>query len=123
MVFDVLSQLESYQNTFSEIQNVIDIMDRSLPYDQKEGTYVCPENSNVSYSVSTILTSDKGILLKVDKKAIVITLEGEMVVSSKDVDKVFILSEGRFILVDEGEWRICMSSNLPTNIKYCVFTF
>lgn len=46
-----------------------------------------------------------------------------MVVSSKDVDKVFILSEGRFILLDEGEWRICMSSNLPTNIKYCVFTF
>ena len=72
-------------------------------------------------SISKILTSDKGILLKVDKKAIVITLEGEMVVSSKDVDKVFILSEGRFILLDEGEWRICMSSNLPTNIKYCVF--
>lgn len=123
MIFDILSELESYENSFPEIRNVIDIMDRSLPYEKSEGTYSCPENDKVTYSVSEILTGDKGISYSVEKnhKALIITLEGVQVVSSSDVDKVFILSEGRFLLLDEGLWKIAMTSNLPTQIKYCIF--
>lgn len=123
MIFDILSELESYENSFPEIRNVIDIMDRSLPYEKSEGTYSCPENDKVTYSISEILTGDKGISYSVEKnhKALIITLEGVQVVSSSDVDKVFILSEGRFLLLDEGLWKIAMTSNLPTQIKYCIF--
>lgn len=125
MVFDILSELESYENSFPEIRNVIDIMDRSLPYEKGEGTYNCPENDRVTYSVNEILTSDKGISFNVEANhsALIITLEGEQVVSSNDVDKVFILSEGRFLLLNEGFWRIAMTPNLPAQIKYCVFNW
>ena len=125
MVFDILSELESYENSFPEIRNVIDIMDRSLPYEKGEGTYSCPENDRVTYSVNEILTSDKGISFNVEANhsALIITLEGEQVVSSHDVDKVFILSEGRFLLVNEGVWRIAMTPNLPAQIKYCIFNW
>ena len=125
MVFDILSELESYENSFPEIRNVIDIMDRSLPYEKGEGTYNCPENDRVTYSVNEILTSDKGISFNVEANhsALIITLEGEQVVSYNDVDKVFILSEGRFLLVNEGVWRIAMTPNLPTQIKYCIFNW
>ena len=125
MVFDILSELESYENSFPEIRNVIDIMDRSLPYEKGEGTYSCPENDRVTYSVNEILTSDKGISFNVEANhsALIITLEGEQVVSSNDVDKVFILSEGRFLLLNEGFWRIAMTPNLPAQIKYCIFTW
>ena len=125
MVFDILSELESYENSFPEIRNVIDIMDRSLPYEKGEGTYSCPENDRVTYSVNEILTSDKGISFNVEANhsALIITLEGEQVVSSNDVDKVFILNEGRFLLVNEGVWRIAMTPNLPTQIKYCIFNW
>ena len=125
MVFDILSELESYENSFPEIRNVIDIMDRSLPYEKGEGTYSCPENDRVTYSVNEILTSDNGISFNVEANhsALIITLEGEQVVSSNDVDKVFILSEGRFLLVNEGVWRIAMTPNLPAQIKYCIFNW
>ena len=125
MVFDILSELESYENSFPEIRNVIDIMDRSLPYEKGEGTYSCPENDRVTYSVNEILTRDKGISFNVEANhsALIITLEGEQVVSSNDVDKVFILSEGRFLLVNEGVWRMAMTPNLPAQIKYCVFNW
>lgn len=125
MVFDILSELESYENSFPEIRNVIDIMDRSLPYEKGEGTYSCPENDRVTYSVNEILTSDKGISFNVEANhsALIITLEGEQVVSSNDVDKVFILSEGRFLLLNEGFWRIAMTPNLPAQIKYCIFNW
>ena len=125
MVFDILSELESYENSFPEIRNVIDIMDRSLPYKKGEGTYSCPENDRVTYSVNEILTSDKGISFNVEANhsALIITLEGEQVVSSNDVDKVFILSEGRFLLVNEGVWRMAMTPNLPAQIKYCIFNW
>ena len=125
MVFDILSELESYENSFPEIRNVIDIMDRSLPYEKGEGTYSCPENDRVTYSVNEILTSDKGISFNVEANhsALIITLEGEQVVSSNDVDKVFILSEGRFLLLNEGFWRMAMTPNLPAQIKYCIFNW
>ena len=99
--------------------------DRSLPYEKGEGTYSCPENDRVTYSVNEILTSDKGISFNVEANhsALIITLEGEQVVSSNDVDKVFILSEGRFLLLNEGFWRIAMTPNLPAQIKYCVFNW
>ncbi|MGN0907348.1 MAG: hypothetical protein ACI4NM_09375 [Bullifex sp.] len=125
IVFDTLSELESYENAFHELRNVIEIMDRSLPYRQAEGSYECPENSNVTYTVEKVVTGDKGVPLKVPagKKAVIITLEGEMVASSLSSDRVFILTEGRFLLAGEGEYRVGLSTNLPTEIKYCVFMF
>lgn len=125
IVFDTLSELESYENSFHELRNVIEIMDRSLPYNQGEGSYVCPENKAVTYDVEMVMTGDKGVLLKVPsgKKAVVITLEGEMVAATLSSDRVFILSEGRFLLVGEGEYRVALSTNLPTEIKYTVFMF
>ena len=62
IVFDTLSQLESYQGAFPEIGTIIGVMDRSLPYDQGPGRYDTPEESSVRYIIDEGLTSDKGFI-------------------------------------------------------------
>ncbi len=125
IVFDTLSELESYENAFHRIRNIIEVMDRSLPYRQGEGEYACPENSEVTYRVEKVMTGDRGVVLRVPEKknAMIITLEGEMVASTLSSDRVFILTEGRFLMVGEGEYRVALATNLPIEIKYVVFMF
>ena len=123
IIFDTLSELESYLPALKNLINVITLLDRSIPYRDKAGVYSCPENKDVTYTVETALTSSKGIEFTVpkDKVAVLRTLEGEQIVSTLDHEKVFILSEGRFLALSEGSYRRCVSVNLPVEIKDVTF--
>lgn len=124
IVFDVLSELESYVPAVPDLKHVITIMDRSLPYEKGTGVYACPESEKVSYRVDSYMTSTKGVELTVEKgtEAVVIALDGEEMVSSAAGDEVFILTEGRFLLLSEGTYKRGTAVNLPSSVKDVVFT-
>jgi len=124
IIFDTLSELESYECLVKDLRHVITIMDRSLPYGSSDGVYSCAEKSDVKYAVSTSCTSPKGEGFEAGEsgaKAIV-TLDGEQIVSSEDGNNVFILSEGRFLLVTEGKWKMSVISDSPRTVRSVVFT-
>ena len=79
----------------------------------------------VTTRVEKVMTGDRGVVLRVPEKknAMIITLEGEMVASTISSDRVFILTEGRFLMVGEGEYRVALATNLPIEIRYVVFMF
>ena len=123
MVFDTLSELESYEGAFSEIRTIIDVMDRSLPYDQGAGRYKTPEESTVSYIIETFLTSSKGFEAEKDGGRVMeIVLEGDEMVSIDG--SVFRLQPGRFLLYDPSEnIRRGLSYALPEHTKTVRFVF
>ena len=53
IVFDTLSELESYEGVFPAIRTIIGVMDRSLPYEQGDGRYDTPEKSDVRYIIDS----------------------------------------------------------------------
>lgn len=123
-IFDVLSELESYVPAVPALRHVITIMDRSLPYEKGTGVYTCPESDKVSYKVDSFLSSDRGIEFTVEPgtEAVVIALDGEEMVSSLSGDQVFILTEGRFLILSAGSYKRGISPNLPASVKDVVFT-
>ena len=125
MIFDTLSQLETYVPVVPAMAHVITVMDRSLPYERKDGTYACDEDESVSYQVTSAMSSKGGFEFEVKKGegALVIALDGEEVVSDMDASSVFILCEGRFLLLGEGRYRRGISTNLPSRFRDVVFTF
>ncbi len=125
IIFDTLSELESYLPAVPLLKHVITIMDRSLPYEESVGEYVCKEEAAVTYQVDAFLTSDKGVSFTVShgKQAVLIALEGEEIVSSEDSQSAFVMSEGRFILLGEGHYKKGMTRSLPEAVKDVIFTF
>ncbi|MCR5732860.1 MAG: hypothetical protein K6G51_07985 [Sphaerochaetaceae bacterium] len=123
IIFDTLSELESYLPALKNLINVITLLDRSIPYKDKAGVYSCPENKDVTYSVDNLLTSSKGVEFTIPegRKGVIVTLEGEQIVSDLNHEKVFILSEGRFLALSEGTYRRGISVNLPIDIKDVIF--
>ena len=122
-VFDTVDQLESYLSAFPYLQHVIDILDRSLPWEKGNGFYSCEENSEVTYTVSSAVSSAHGYAFEVaeDSLAVIVTLEGEQLVSSPDSFSVFVLSPGRFVILDQGTWKRGVSPNLPSAFSDVVF--
>ena len=122
-VFDTVDQLESYLSAFPYLQHVIDILDRSLPWEKGNGFYSCEENSEVTYTVSSAVSSAHGYAFEVaeDSMAVIVTLEGEQLVSSPDSSSVFVLSPGRFVILDQGTWKRGVSPNLPSAFSDVVF--
>lgn len=124
IVFDTLSFLESYIGPFPEINTIISVMDRSLPYDQLPGRYDTPEKSTVRYIIDECLSSDKGFEsgLFEGKRVMEIVLEGEEIVSV--ASSVFRLSEGCFLIYsgDEKVKRGIMYA-LPVHFKAVRFIF
>ena len=57
MIFDTLSQLETYVPVVPAMAHVITVMDRSLPYERKDGTYACDEDESVTYRVMSAMSS------------------------------------------------------------------
>ena len=122
MAFDTLDNLEGYTSLSSHLTSLIDVLDRSLPYDQKVGRYVYPDDEGVEYEVSAFLTgSGFSKALEMDKTYVEITLEGESV--SSVGESVFRLLEGRFLLLKgEGEIKRGISPDLPKSVKSVLFT-
>lgn len=125
-VFDTLSQLETYLPVFRKLESVITTMDRSLPYEGADGFHKCPEDDSVTYTVTSFLTGRNGFPLNVEKghRALVIALDGSEMVSSLSSDEVYILIEGRFLILGEGEWKRGQSAGaMPEECRDVVFTF
>ena len=124
VVFDTLVELESYEGVFPEIRTIIDVMDRSLPYDQGKGEYDTPEKSNVRYIIDTFLTSDKGFDGSgTDGKRIMeIVLEGDEILSIDG--SVFRMQPGRFLIYSsESTVKRGVSYALPEHTKAVRFVF
>lgn len=124
IVFDTLDKLEDYVGLRSGLGHVIDVMDRSLPYDEGPGEYMCPEDEKVTYKVDAFL-SGKGFELvpKQGMFTLEIILEGECL-TSIDSDNVFSMAPGRFLLFsDEHKIKRGMTKNLPVSVKSVVFTY
>lgn len=124
IVFDTLSQLESYVGVFPAVRTIIDVMDRSLPYDQGNGHYETPEKSDVKYIIDTFLTSDKGFESEHFPAQIVmeIVLEGEEMISISGA--VFRMSTGRFIIYSgEESVKRGLAYTLPEHTKAVRFIF
>ncbi len=124
IVFDTLSELESYEGVFSEIRTIIDVMDRSLPYDQGKGEYDTPEKSSVKYVIDTFLTSDKGFDggEKSGSKIMEIVLEGDEIISIDG--SVFRMQPGRFVLYSgDSVIKRGLSYALPEHTKTVRFIF
>ena len=124
IVFDTLDNLELYKPIKAELQHVIDIMDRSLPYDQTPGEYKCPENDKVSYKVDAFLTG-KGFEYEPvrEKLTMEIILEGEGL-TTLDGENVFSMAPGRFLLYsDEYKVRRGVLKTLPFSVKSVIFSF
>lgn len=124
IIFDTLSQLESYEGAVKEIRTVIDVMDRSLPYDQGDGRYETPEKSSVSYSIDSFLTSDRGFESErwEGRRVLEIVLSGDALIS---VDgSVFRLQPGRFLVYSgDAAVRRGLSYTLPEHVKAVRFIF
>ena len=123
-VFDTLSQLESYEGAFPAIRTIIDVMDRSLPYEEGDGRYDTPEKSNVKYIIYSFLNSDKGFKAEKHegKNVMEIVLEGDEIVSIDG--SVFRLSSGRFLLYGGDEdARRGLAYALPEHTRAVRFFF
>lgn len=107
IIFDVLSQLESYVPAAPLLKHVITIMDRSLPYKEEPGVYTCKEESSVSYTVEKLELSPGGKEFTVSEgeRAVIITLNGDQIVSSSNSETVYKMPEGRFLLLSPGAYK------------------
>ncbi len=123
IIFDTLSELESYLPAVPLLKHVITIMDRSLPYEETVGEYTCKEESKVTYQVDAFLSSDKGISFTVPSgmQKVLIALEGEEIISCEDSSTVLVMSEGRFALLGEGHYKKGMTRSLPEAVKDVIF--
>ena len=124
-LFDTLGQLETYIPVFPDMAHVVSVMDRSLPYDNKDGSYKCPECERVGYTVQSALTSTHGFPFTVreGEKALLIALDGQEIVSSLDSKSVFVLCEGRFVLLGPGDWKRGVATDLPSPFRDVIFHF
>ena len=123
IVFDTLSQLESYEGVFPEIRTIIDVMDRSLPYEEGDGKHKTPEESNVSYIIDTFLTSSKGFESDLEDCSVMeIVLEGDEIVAIDG--SVFRMQPGRFLLYSASRSvKRGLSYSLPEHTKAVRFIF
>lgn len=124
IVFDTLSELESYEGVFPSIRTIIDVMDRSLPYEQGDGEYDTPEKSSVRYVIDSFLTSDKGFeAVKVPGKHVMeIVLEGDEMISLSG--SVLRMQTGRFaIYPGDADLRRGLSYALPEHTRTVRFLF
>lgn len=124
MVFDTLAELESYEGAFPAIRTIIDVMDRSLPYEEGAGTYTPPENSSVSYIIDDFLSSSKGFVAEIHQGRTVmeIVLEGDEIIQVEG--SVFRMQPGRFLIYSgSSPVKRGLSYTLPAPVKAVRFVF
>lgn len=122
IVFDTLDNFEAYNPINGNLVHLVDVMDRSLPYDQVPGSYRCPEDDKVAYKVEAFVSGDGKRFRPASGRLFVeIMLEGEAI-TSLDGDNVFKLTPGRFLLYTsdyEVHSQVCI--NLPVACKSVLF--
>ena len=124
-LFDTLGQLETYVPAFPALARIISVMDRSLPYDQEDGTYSCPEDDSVTYLVTSATSSPHGhpFSVKEGTLSMIVALDGEEIVSNLDSSSVFTMIEGRFLILGPGDYKRGVMTNLPAPFRDVRFTF
>jgi beta-galactosidase beta subunit len=123
MLFDVLDKLEWYQKLYPSIETVIDIMDRSLPYDDPDGLH-CVDG--ISYTVSTYVSAPDTTIQEAPTDCMHIILEGEEVVALEEggtPSVVAMATPGRFVLFSKGEhFKNALQNGSPHAVKKVIFT-
>ncbi len=121
ILFDVLDVLEQYVSLHPMMQNIITILDRSLPYEQADGVYKCPELEALTYKIETFVTSSG---IKMEKRegyyTLEITLRGDQLISYSEPEAVYHLSVGRFLFTDQS-YKRAIAPNLNSEIKTVQF--
>lgn len=103
MVTDILDRLEWYQSLHSRWQTVIDILDRSLPYEASDGDHL---TDSIPYRVQTYRTTAGGQREVASSNQLIVLLEGQELFSIQDDEHlglVTFFTEGRFIYLQSGE--------------------
>ena len=98
MLLDVLDHLEWYRSMHPFVQSVIDILDRSLPYEQGIGTY---HQDGVEYEVQSYVTKPSGQLAQPKDMELHVVLEGEELFSLQRQGEPVVVSPlttGMFLL-------------------------
>ncbi|NLZ76665.1 MAG: DUF386 domain-containing protein [Spirochaetales bacterium] len=103
MLIDLLDRLEWYRDTHPLWQSVIDILDRSLPYDDPDGEHFI---DTVRYQVETYRTTERGSEAVAEENRLLVLLEGEELFSLSEGEEVMlstVFTEGLFIYLRKGE--------------------
>ena len=103
MLIDLLDRLEWYRDTHPSWQRVIDILDRSLPYDDSDGEHFV---DSVRYQVAAYRTTEEGSEAVAKENCLLVLLEGEELFSISEGKGVFlstVFTEGRFIYLRKQE--------------------
>ena len=103
MLIDLLDNLEWYRPLHPHIQAVIDIMDRSLPYEDVAGQHSV---DGLGYEVLSYVTGNEGSLQTAGERQLHVVLEGEELISLQDEKQPLVvahLTTGSFVLVAKGE--------------------
>lgn len=145
MLFDTLDNLELYVPVLPKLKKVIEIMDRSLPYDAEPGSY-STDDPDVRYVVSAYMTSFEPKKFESHRKEtdVQIVLEGQELMAltwreladqaspyDPDNDCVFLdgeptvviqATQGRFVVFLPGEpHKPGVALGEPSAVKKVVF--
>lgn len=122
MLIDLLDNLEWYRALHPNLQTIIDILDRSLPYEDGEGEH---QVDGLSYLVMTYATSGRGVVKSAAERELHVVLEGEELFSLQDEGQPLVVSPlttGSFVLLAKGEvYRHQMMLNTACQVKKVVF--
>lgn len=103
MLIDLLDNLEWYRVLHPDVQTVIDILDRSLPYEDAAGQHSV---DGLGYQVLAYVTNELGSLQIAGERQLHVVLEGEELFSLQDEKQPVVVSHlttGSFVLVAKGE--------------------
>lgn len=103
MLLDLLDHLEWYLKLHPLLQRVIDILDRSLPYEMGIGIY---QQDGLEYEIQKYVTSTSGQLCEPKGTELHVVLEGEELVSLQRQGEPVVVSPlttGMFLLLQKHE--------------------
>lgn len=103
MLLDLLDHLEWYLKLHPSLQTVIDILDRSLPYERDVGTY---HQDGLEYEIQRYVTRASGQLSEPKSMELHVVLEGEELFSLQRQGEPVVVSPlttGMFLLVKQHE--------------------
>ena len=115
-IFDTINDLESYLAVVPNLDKLIDILDRSLPYEMTNGSDM---TSGIKYKVETYNAKEKGFFIPNENCVLILTLDGRQMVTTEE--GVFVLNEGSFLILDASYSKGIAIGNEET-VRDCVFT-
>lgn len=122
MLLDLLDNLEWYRPLHPKMQTVIDILDRSLPYEDAVGQH---RVDDLSYQILTYMTDEQGVLQSATERQLHVMLEGEELFSLQDDGQPLVVARftvSSFVLVAKGEvYRHQQVLNTSCAVKKVVF--